>query len=354
MTDTVKVTLNRDSVAMGDDVESHRVFWVFPASATVDDLLVEIATQYVPGVAGPVGWCVDVNTDDQIRRVDFGVIYTRDDLRQEASICRLVTATTTLGDLARRAKIADLDVYARYLNRDMGRPLTLSEVTAGPTYTGSQPTKLESEAATQANTDWVLINELDRRAAAITTARRNWIRANIISSATPPPGSEIFIARNFHFLTDLHCPASIKLAAQLLGSDQTRFDDLGAIANIDDRPAMVTLSMVIAAFEWNTARHSWRADERPYCKAYFEFLDSCGYRLSPIEQVMGGHISVEQLKFSPQDIARLDRIRQLRDQQYQLRMNRYYRKALSEEQYQAAIASVHAELAALGEVPGPI
>lgn len=24
---------------MGDDVESHRVFWVFPASATVDDLV---------------------------------------------------------------------------------------------------------------------------------------------------------------------------------------------------------------------------------------------------------------------------------------------------------------------------
>lgn len=54
------------------------------------------------------------------------------------------------------------------------------------------------------------------------------------------------------------------------------------------------------------------------------------------------------------DAARLDRIRRLRDQQYQLRYNRYYGKTLSEEQYQAAIGSVHAELEALGELPGPV
>lgn len=112
--------------------------------------------------------------------------------------------------------------------------------------------------------------------------------------------------------------------------------------------------MVIAAFDWNTGRRSWRAGGRLYCQPYFEFLASCGYRLSPIEQVMAGHISVEQLTFSPEDTARLERIRLLRDQQYQLRMNRYYRKVVGEEQYRAAIGSVHAELAALGEVPGPM
>lgn len=354
MTDTVKVTLDRSSVAMGDDVESHRVFWVYPASATIDDLLVEMSSHYLPGIAGPAGWCVDVNTDDQFRRLDLGVIYTRDDLRLEDRICRLVTGRTSLGDLARRAKVPDLDVYARYLTWDMGRPLTLSEVTAGPTFTGAQPTKLESEAAAQANTDWVLINELDRRAAAVTAARRDWIRTNVVSSATPPPGTDSFIARNFHYLTDLHCPASMNVAAQLLGTDEAKYENLEAIVDIDDRPAVVILAMVIAAFEWNTDRGSWRAGDRPYCKPYFEFLTSCGYLLSPIEQVMAGHISVEQLKFSVEDTARLDRIRQLRDQQYQLRMNRYYAKTLSEEQYQAAIVSVHAELAALGELPGPM
>lgn len=353
MTDAVKVTLDRDSVAMGDDVESHRVFWVFPGSATVDDLLVEI-THYIPGVAGPAGWVVDVNTDDRLRRRNLGLIYTRDDLRQEDQICRLTTGQTTLGDLARRTGVADLDVYAGYLTSGMGRPLALSEVTAGPTYTGVQPTKLQSEAAAQANTDWVLVNELDRRAAAVAAARRDWIRTNVVSRSTPPPGTDVFIARNFHYLTDLHCPASMDVAAQLLGADDARHENFEAAIDIDARPAMVTLTMVLAAFEFDTARHGWQAGGRASSRPYFEFLAGCGYPLAPIEEVMAGRITAEQLKFSAEDAARLNRIRQLRDLQYQLRMNRYYNKSLTEDQYRAAIGSVHAELSALGELPGPM
>jgi hypothetical protein len=41
---------------MGDDVESHRVSWLFPDAATVGDLLVEISAHYVPKIAGPAGW----------------------------------------------------------------------------------------------------------------------------------------------------------------------------------------------------------------------------------------------------------------------------------------------------------
>ncbi|OBH21386.1 hypothetical protein [Mycobacterium sp. E3247] len=353
MTDTVKVTLNRNSVAMGDDVESHRVFWIFPGSATVDDLLVEIS-RYLPGVAGPVGWFVDVNTDDQLRRRELGLIYTRDDLRQPAQFCRLVTGSTTLGDLARMAKLPDLDVYARYLTWDMGRPLALSEVTGGPTYTGAQPAKLESEAAAQAKTDWVLDRELDRRAAAVAAARREWIRTNIVSGSTPPPGTEVFIARNFHYLADLHCPASMNVAAQLLGTDEARYKNLEETTDFDARPAVVTLALVLAAFEWNTTRGSWQAGGRPYLKPYFEYLAGRGYRLSPIEHVMAGHITAAQLKFSADDTTRLDRIRQLRNLQYQLRMNRYYNKTLADDQYRTAIASVHAELSELGELPGPV
>ncbi|OBH29195.1 hypothetical protein A5692_01840 [Mycobacterium sp. E342] len=353
MTDTVKVTLDRNSVAMGDDVESHRVFWIFPGSATVDDLLVEIS-HYLPGVAGPVGWFVDVNTDDQLRRRDLGLIYTRDDLGQEDHICRLTAGKTTLADLARWSNLPDLDVYAKYLTWDMGRPLTLSEVTGGATYTGAQPTKLQSEAAAQADTDWVLVHELDRRAAAIASARRDWIRTNIVSGSPPPPGTEVFIARNFHYLADLHCPASMDVAAQLLGTDEARYENLESTTDFDARPAMVTLALVLAAFEWRTARGSWQAGGRPYLKPYFEYLAGCGYRLSPIEHVMAGHITATQLKFSADDTTRLDRIRQLRNLQYQLRMNRYYNKTLADDQYQAAIASVHAELLELGELPGPV
>lgn len=353
MADAIKVTINRNSVAMGDDVESHREFWIFPDSATVDDLLVQITT-YVPGIAGPAGWIVDVNTEDQGRRRDVGAIYTCDAPKQEPRFCRFVPGNTTFGELARWARVPDLDVYVRYLTGDMARPLTLSEVATAPTFTGTQPNKLQSEAAAEANTDWTLVHELNRRAAAIATARRDWIRTNVLSRRTPPPGTEGFIARNFHYLAERHCPASMDVAAQLLTTDEARYENLTLSTDFDTRPAVVTLAMVLAAFEWNTVHGNWRAGERPYLKPYFEYLEGCGYRLEPIEQVMAGRITVEQLKFSASDTARLDRIRQLRDLQYQLRMNRYYNKTLTEDQYRAAIGSVHAELTDLGELPGPM
>ncbi|MEZ0354357.1 hypothetical protein [Mycobacterium sp. pR1184] len=353
MTDTVKVTIDRSSVAMGDDVESHREFWIFPDEATVDDLLVEISAHYIPGVAGPAGWSVSVNTDELNRRSDIGLIYTRDDLRQEDQICRLVPGTTTLGDLVRRANSVELDVRARYMTWDMGRPLALSEVTASSTYTGSQPVKLESEAAAEAKRDWVLLRELDRRAAAVAGARRDWIRDNIVWAAPPPPGSEVFVARSFHFLARLHCPASMKVAAALLGTDDAEYEDLETLVDVDSRPAAVIMATVLAAFEWNTANRSWQGGQRDYCKVYFEFLARCGYQLCEVEEVLAGRISLQELTFSADDTARLERIRDLRAQQYQLRNDRYYAKTLSDEQYKSAIGQVHAELAALGELPGP-
>jgi hypothetical protein len=146
MTETVTVALDRSSVAAGDDVESHRVLWNFPGSATVDDLLVGISGHYLPTIAGPAGWVVGVRSAGQIRRLDLGIIYTRDDLEQQDQVCRLVPGTTTLGDLVRQSDAHRVDVYARYLTRDMVRPSALIEVTSGPAYSGVQPIELESEA----------------------------------------------------------------------------------------------------------------------------------------------------------------------------------------------------------------
>ncbi|OMC43795.1 hypothetical protein [Mycobacterium sp. IS-1264] len=351
MPETIKVVVDRNSVAMGDDVESHLEFWIFPASATVDDLLTEISAHYLPSVAGPAGWEINIDTHERRLGRAIGLIYKRDDLKQQAHVCRLTPGRTMLRSLTR---LAELGVYANYLSGDKARPVALSEMTAGPAFTGSRPTKLESEAQAQANTDWVLMRELDRRAAAIEIARVDWVRATLASRAVPPPGSDIFIARNFHFLTELHCPASLNIAASLLGTDESLDEGVDALPNVDDRAATVTLAMVLAAFEWGTRRQRWQVGERPYCRAYFEFLARWGYQLSPIEQVMAGHMTVEQFRFSANDLAKLDRIRQLREAQYTARVRRYYAKTLSDEEYQAAIRPIHDELTALGEKPGPI
>ncbi|MEB3065760.1 hypothetical protein [[Mycobacterium] zoologicum] len=67
------------------------------------------------------------------------------------------------------------------------------------------------------------------------------------------------------------------VAAQLLGTETAKYEDLQAMADTGDQAAVVTLAMVLAAFEWNTVRGSWRAGGSPYRRPYFEFLASCGY-----------------------------------------------------------------------------
>lgn len=64
----------------------------------------------------------------------------------------------------------------------------------------------------------------------------------------------------------------MKVAAQLLGTDESDDEDLEALTDIGDRPAVLILAMVLAAFEWNTAQRTWRAGGRPYCKPYFRLL----------------------------------------------------------------------------------
>lgn len=52
-------------------------------------------------------------------------------------------------------------------------------------------------------------------------------------------------------------------------------------------------------------------------------------------------------------VLRIPRRRQLPDLQYRLRMNRYHNETLTDDQYRAAVSSVHADLSDLGERPGP-
>lgn len=346
MSDVVKVILNRESVAMGDDVDSHVEFWVFPASATVDDLLVEIS-YYLPSVNGPAGWCIYVDIDDRCSRRALGLIYTRDDLRQEDHICRLVGGRSTLGELAR---FSEMDMYASYLTFDEARPVSLTEATASPSFTGCRPTKLESEAEAQAKRAWWLVKQLDREASATTNARREWIRNNVISADAWPSGTDVFVARNFHFLPDLLCPVSMDIAGILLGVDETLRD--GLPENIESA-TMATLAMMLAGFEWGLRKQSWRFGEREHCKAYLEFLAACGYSLSPIEHVMAGHTTVEDLLETDERVReRVTRVGRLRNAQYQVRMD-HYRGNTSHQDYEAAIQPIDAELTALGEHPGP-
>lgn len=55
--ETTTILVDRDSVAMGDDVDSHRQEWTLPARATAIDVLMAVFEQsYLARVSAPVTW----------------------------------------------------------------------------------------------------------------------------------------------------------------------------------------------------------------------------------------------------------------------------------------------------------
>jgi hypothetical protein len=328
---------------MGDDVDSHMEFWEFSTTATVDDLLVAISKRLLPSVAGPAGWCIYRDIRDLSRRRVLGLIYTRDDLKEEDRICRYARGGETLGSLSLNSELA---IDAAYLSGDAARAVSLSEVMAGGSFTGAEPTVVGLQAREHALVDWRMVNENRRLARAVRDTRRMWVRDHLLFSPTPPTGVESFIAENFHFLTTLLCPASMRIAGELLGlSDELRSGT--EALHRTGSATTATLAMVLAAFEWGIEKEeTWRFSEREYCRVYLEFLARCGYRLSEIEQVMAGPSSAEQLT------AQQARIRELRNAEYHLGRNHEH-GLMNHHQYLAMLAPVIDELSRLGEQPAP-
>jgi hypothetical protein len=288
MSDVVKLTVNRASVAAGDDVDSHREFWTFPESGTVDDLLVALATGYLPAVAGFAGWIVYQEREGRRSDRVLGLIYSRDHRNEERYICRSQQYYPTLGELA---ECSELSVYAGYLSGLAARPVWVSEVKSGSDYTGAQPHKLESEAEADARRDWRLEQQLRRIAVSAATKRRAWIHDRLLSAGAIPAGSDAFIANSFRHLPELLCPASIKLTEEQFG-----FGDSidGADAHQNDRAHVMTLAMVLGAYEWRMVEGNWRLDPQGRNKEYFEFLGAQGYLLTPIERVVAGQQTIDE------------------------------------------------------------
>ncbi len=135
--DVVRLQVDRSSVAMGDDVDSHVQSWEMPSVATLDDLLIAVSEWLLPTVAGPAGWCLYRDMAKPSRRLLLGLIYTRDDLGIDDLFCRCVAGDQRLSELAHED--GSLELFAKYVTRDQARPVTLNEVRAGASCTGSVP-----------------------------------------------------------------------------------------------------------------------------------------------------------------------------------------------------------------------
>jgi ParB family chromosome partitioning protein len=126
-------------------------------------------------------------------------------------------------------------------------------------------------------------------------------------SKTPPKGAAIFVAgclARDKFLLDQH--HGDEVAAELLGVDdgaaiRKLVEGLGAGG--DGRAQMITLALalVLGSLEARTPKDAWRSaagggwshSVRP--ADYLTFLAANGYPLSPVEEVITGERSVDEV-----------------------------------------------------------
>lgn len=128
------------------------------------------------------------------------------------------------------------------------------------------------------------------------TVRCEWL-TTFLTRQKPPKGAASFIAgslaRADHEITQAQTSGN-KLATELFGLDDTGKTGYGRTANSaallkhlatasEARATVVTLGLVLAAYEERTGVHSWRANDQATTR-YLRFLETNGYELAPVER----------------------------------------------------------------------
>lgn len=199
-----RLIVDRASVSMGDDVAAHSEVWQLPGSTSIAELLTMMARRFLPRVAGFAGWRVYQDLGERGPGWPLGLIYTRDHLREERFGCLESQYLRTVDELARRAPV--LVVQAAYLSGQAARPVWLSEVEAGPSFSGVELIRAAVDDGS-AGRDWRTLRLLDSLAAEREGPRRAWIREHVLAGGLA--AAELFAARNMGALAADLCPASM-------------------------------------------------------------------------------------------------------------------------------------------------
>ena len=136
------LAVDRDSVAAGDDVTSHRQTWILDAAATVDGVLLALLRGYSRAcVHGGASWLVELRCAG--RTTPLAVVIDHDRSGERAT-----EALSLLPRIAGRplAEVADprpgdqIGIYLRYLVNS--RLLTADEMAALRTVSGAHPRRI--------------------------------------------------------------------------------------------------------------------------------------------------------------------------------------------------------------------
>ena len=130
------------------------------------------------------------------------------------------------------------------------------------------------------------VKRLNKLGDAAITTRRQWV-TEYLTRKTPPKGAAAWVAQRHcldsTILTDYHARGT---AETLLGFDfHTVASALETVS--DQRAQVITLGQVFGGFDSRIQKDSWRGAVRGVAD-YLHYLQSLGYPLSQIEEVVAG------------------------------------------------------------------
>lgn len=142
---------------------------------------------------------------------------------------------------------------------------------------------------------------LNKLGLAAQEVRRTWVRDTLLARKTPVKGAAVFVTGCLERGPGLLAEHSARhLAGELLG-----LDDVGAAvsrltATGDARAQVLLLGMVLAALEGRTPKDAWRHTGSRFTPApgaadYLRLLTAHGYPLAPIEQVVTGERTADDV-----------------------------------------------------------
>jgi len=158
----------------------------------------------------------------------------------------------------------------------------------------------EAQRAAELRRERRKVIALNRMAEAAAHVRQEFV-TKLLTRKTPPKGAAIFVAdclvRDPGLIKEFH---GVTQTAKLLGADSTAavkkmVSELAPTA--DGRAQVVTLGLVLGALEARTPKDSWRYGGYNVVKPvdYLRFLVANSYELTPVEQVIAGERTADEV-----------------------------------------------------------
>jgi hypothetical protein len=136
------LTVDRDSVAAGDDLTSHRQTWTFPPGATVDGVLLAVVRGYHrANVHGGASWLVELRCAGRTTPMAVVIDYDRSGGRTTEVLSLLPRAAgRALPEVSAARPGEQVEIYLQYLVNS--RLLTPEELATPRTVSGADPQRI--------------------------------------------------------------------------------------------------------------------------------------------------------------------------------------------------------------------